>query len=57
MLFCVAPHCPAGGKERLAIWAVNETDDGEIPPCASLDRMPEQSQLKGAHLGVTEERL
>lgn len=47
----------AGGLEALPIWAVNQTDDGELPPCSSLGRIPPPSQLKHAHLGLTEERL
>ncbi|GAB4819795.1 hypothetical protein N2152v2_006841 [Parachlorella kessleri] len=47
----------SGGVERMPIWAVNQTDDGELPPCSHLDRIPSASQLIHAHLGLTAERL
>lgn len=39
------------------MWAVNETDDGALPPCSELARIPRQEQLIGTALGLTEERL
>ncbi len=50
------PH-PAGGLERIPIWAVNATEDGEVPPCTRLDRVPDPAHLIHAHLGLSEARL
>jgi hypothetical protein len=47
----------AGGVERVPIWAVNETEDGELPTCSSLERVPDKARLIHAHLGLTDDRL
>lgn len=56
-LLALLPANNAGGQERLPVWAVNDTEDGEVPAFFELGRLPQKKDLIHAHLGISDARV
>lgn len=47
----------SAGQEALPVCAVSEVEDGELPPCTPLGRVPAEATLKGVHRGISDAQL
>jgi hypothetical protein len=47
----------SGGGEAVPVLAVNEAEDGALPPCTALERVPAEEALMGVHRGISRDQL